>query len=358
MKWIFIILAVTILAIFIIAKIYKREWTKILGYEPTNDEMDIITKLEPNYSKDKIKNMINDYKNGTLDKSTIEAFIKDEKEASKKLKEELKVIETRDETISDNNDISEQLRKSFIKAYIEGLCFEDWLKKEKTMLKKLNFLIEIEVLQKNGKKKIKLIYEDKLYDVFKVNNKLCNFINRYESCTNSFFEYFIYHAGNCTIKSHQVLNNLALPKNHIFWNTHFPPNALKCDCSIRCYGKRDLEVKSLKVTTEIPLIKLQSLYNTNYAKKKEITNKLITPYLNKIDISQKVRKIYTNGYINLALEDVKYANSLKTIKSKNKYLDIALITLSEGLKDVHTDNELLNIEIDKINKYKQDLNTL
>ena len=124
MKWIFIILAVTILAIFIIAKIYKREWTKILGYEPTNDEMDIITKLEPNYSKDKIKNMINDYKNGTLDKSTIEAFIKDEKEASKKLKEELKVIETRDETISDNNDISEQLRKSFIAYFDDKISAE------------------------------------------------------------------------------------------------------------------------------------------------------------------------------------------------------------------------------------------
>lgn len=259
--------------------------------------------------------------------------------------------------IVESSDISDILRKSFLKFKSTGLPFESYIVKEKALLEKLNFLREIEVTQKNGKKKKKLVYEDTLKDIFNVNNKLIYANEHYDNCMDSLMIFFRYYAENCSISSHRKLNNLILPKEHLFWDTHFPPNALKCECSISCYGKEDLKRLGLEVTSNLPYIEIENLYNKNYAKHK-IKGELITPYIHELDVSKKVKKILTNEYINTANEYVNKADNLKTTSSKNKYLDMALVKLNDGLNDNSTDKELLTIEINKINHFKQDLNTI
>ena len=113
MKWIFIIFFLLILAVYIVHIMHKRQWRKILGYKPTLDEMAIIADLENiQYTQDKIKNIINDYKKGLLDKSTIEALIKDEKvklKSKKDFKETKEKIEYKKNTYDFKIDINRTL---------------------------------------------------------------------------------------------------------------------------------------------------------------------------------------------------------------------------------------------------------
>ncbi|QDM00821.1 hypothetical protein [Aliarcobacter butzleri] len=109
MKWIFIIFFLLILAVYIVHIMHKRQWRKILGYKPALDEMAIIADLENiQYTQDKIKNIINDYKKGFLDKSTIEAITRDEKEKIKNKKDFISVKENNIKVEAiDKNDIKE-----------------------------------------------------------------------------------------------------------------------------------------------------------------------------------------------------------------------------------------------------------
>ncbi len=113
MKWIFIIFFLLTLAVYIVHIMHKKQWTKILGYKPTLDEMAIIADLENiQYTQDKIKNIINDYKKGLLDKSTIEALIKDEKvklKSKKDFKETKEKIEYKKNTYDFKIDINRTL---------------------------------------------------------------------------------------------------------------------------------------------------------------------------------------------------------------------------------------------------------
>lgn len=113
MKWIFIIFFLLTLAVYIVHIMHKKQWTKILGYKPTLDDMAIIADLENiQYTQDKIKNIINDYKKGLLDKSTIEALIKDEKvklKSKKDFKETKEKIEYKKNTYDFKIDINRTL---------------------------------------------------------------------------------------------------------------------------------------------------------------------------------------------------------------------------------------------------------
>ena len=113
MKWIFIIFFLLTLAVYIVHIMHKKQWMKILGYKPTLDEMAIIADLENiQYTQDKIKNIINDYKKGLLDKSTIEALIKDEKvklKSKKDFKETKEKIEYKKNTYDFKIDINRTL---------------------------------------------------------------------------------------------------------------------------------------------------------------------------------------------------------------------------------------------------------
>jgi len=44
------------------------------------------------------------------------------------------------------------------------------------------------------------------------------------------FPLWVYLAGDCP--AHQNLHGTALPSDHVFWQTHFPPNGWCCNCCV------------------------------------------------------------------------------------------------------------------------------
>ena len=142
MKWIFIILTVIILVIFIIARIHKKQWIKFLGYEITTDEMNIISSLESlKFSKDKIKNMINDYKKGFLDKSTIEAIVRYEKAKIEKEKKEAKELEQLIEYKNNTYKFNREIKRTLDITY-QSLHIAIKSKKLETLESRINIAID------------------------------------------------------------------------------------------------------------------------------------------------------------------------------------------------------------------------
>ena len=81
---IFIILLGLFAILLLISTINKKKWSKILGYEPTLDEMSIILELRAvEYSQEKIIEILHAFNSKMLDKKAIDAIIKDKKQRLK-----------------------------------------------------------------------------------------------------------------------------------------------------------------------------------------------------------------------------------------------------------------------------------
>ena len=61
---------------------------------------------------------------------------------------------------------------------------------------------------------------------------------------------------NRTRPAHKAWHNTVLPVDHLFWETHFPPNGWNCRCMGRSMNERDLKRAGLKVS-EDPEINLE-----------------------------------------------------------------------------------------------------
>ena len=81
---IFIILLGLFAILLLISTVNKKKWSKILGYEPTLDEMSIILELRAvEYSQEKIIEILHAFNSKMLDKKAIDAIIKDKKQKLK-----------------------------------------------------------------------------------------------------------------------------------------------------------------------------------------------------------------------------------------------------------------------------------
>lgn len=81
---IFIILLGLFAILLLISTINKKKWSKILGYEPTLDEMSIILELRAaGCSQEKVIEILHAFNSKMLDKKAIDAIIKDKKQRLK-----------------------------------------------------------------------------------------------------------------------------------------------------------------------------------------------------------------------------------------------------------------------------------
>ncbi|MFC2528608.1 MAG: hypothetical protein ACFNVQ_05990, partial [Campylobacter sp.] len=81
---IFIILLGLFAILLLISIINRKKWSKILGYEPTLDEMSIILELRAaGCSQEKVIEILHAFNSKMLDKKAIDAIIKDKKQRLK-----------------------------------------------------------------------------------------------------------------------------------------------------------------------------------------------------------------------------------------------------------------------------------
>ncbi|SKC68372.1 phage head morphogenesis protein [Maledivibacter halophilus] len=68
--------------------------------------------------------------------------------------------------------------------------------------------------------------------------------------------YWIYDAVNDrrSRPTHLAMDGKVYPADHEIWDTWYPPNGYRCRCSVSTLSKRQVELKGLKIETEIPVM--------------------------------------------------------------------------------------------------------
>ena len=135
-----------------------------------------------------------------------------------------------------NLDLLKDTQASLIKAFKEGVGFDEWKKSVKPMLAKKGWLGNIKVKDpKTGEEKEIYVGNRRLRTIFNTNMRTAYAKARYESQMQSLGKYFRYTAvlDGRTREAHRKLHGKTLPKTDKFWDTNYPPNGWGCRCKVQ-----------------------------------------------------------------------------------------------------------------------------
>nr|WP_211437311.1 phage minor head protein [Campylobacter sp. RM16191] len=186
-------------------------------------------------------------------------------------------------------DLLSDIQESLAHAAKNGLGFKEWKKNSLPTLAKKGWLGNVSVRNpKNGETKEIYVGSRRLKNIYNTNMRVAYSASRYETQMDSDAEYFRYVAviDGRTRAEHRALHGLILPKNHKFWDTHYPPNAWNCRCQVRSYTKQELENKGWETSGSIPDIAPHPDWAYNVGKTDNLQNVL----------AQKIAKLPKNSF--------------------------------------------------------------
>ena len=152
-------------------------------------------------------------------------------------------------------DLIKDIQKSLSEAVKNGVGFEEWKKNIKPTLAKKGWLGDVEVTNpKTGEIKNIYVGNRRLKTIYSTNMQVARSKGRYESQIDSFGEYFVYIAvmDSLTRPAHAKHHMIILPKNHPFWDTHYPPNDYNCRCVVRVYTESELKKRGWTPSNKAP----------------------------------------------------------------------------------------------------------
>ena len=186
-------------------------------------------------------------------------------------------------------DLLSDIQESLAYAAKDGLGFKEWKKHILPTLAKKGWLGSIEVKNpKTGELKDIYVGSRRLKNIYSTNMRVAYAASRYETQMNSDAEFLRYVAviDGKTRADHRALHGLILPKNHKFWDTHYPPNAWNCRCQARSYTKKELDGNGWSVSNKIPNIDPHEDWAYNVGKTDNLYNVL----------AQKIAKLPKNSF--------------------------------------------------------------
>lgn len=154
-------------------------------------------------------------------------------------------------------DLLSDVQESLAYAAENGLGFEEWKKSLLPTLAKKGWLGNVDAKDpKTGEIKQIYVGSRRLKNIYNTNMRVAYAVGAYEEAMNSDAEFLRYTAvlDSKTRASHRALHGVVLPKDHPFWDTHYPPNAWNCRCKARAYTKQELKSRGWSVTENIPSV--------------------------------------------------------------------------------------------------------
>lgn len=154
-------------------------------------------------------------------------------------------------------DLLSDVQESLVYAAKSGLGFEEWKKSLLPTLAKKGWLRNVDAKDpKTGEIKQIYVGSRRLKNIYNTNMRVAYAVGAYEEAMNSDAEFLRYTAvlDSKTRASHRALHGVILPKDHPFWDTHYPPNAWNCRCKARAYTKQELKSRGWSVTENIPSV--------------------------------------------------------------------------------------------------------
>ena len=154
-------------------------------------------------------------------------------------------------------DLLSDVQESLVYAAENGLGFEEWKKSLLPTLAKKGWLGNVDTKDpKTGEIKQIYVGSRRLKNIYNTNMRVAYAVGAYEEAMGSDAEFLRYTAvlDSKTRASHRALHGVILPKDHPFWDTHYPPNAWNCRCKARVYTKQELKSRGWSVTENIPSV--------------------------------------------------------------------------------------------------------
>lgn len=249
-------------------------------------------------------------------------------------------------------DLLKDIQESLAKAKLEGKSFSDFKKEITPILTKKGWLGEVEVTNPKTKE-VKKIYvgNRRLKTIFYTNMTTANAKARYETQMLSSSQYFRYVAilDNLTRPEHSKYHNLVLPKNHPFWETHYPPNAWNCRCKVQVIDEDEIKKRGLEISKQAP----KPFANKDWAYNVGKTDNLDSVLENKIS------KIEDKKFKDIVLQDYKDTNIDKEVSKKmlNSMIDEVIINQNQKYPiNYIVVGSLVNTHLKAIKEYlKRDL---
>ena len=154
-------------------------------------------------------------------------------------------------------DLLSDVQESLAYAAENGLGFDEWKKSLLPTLAKKGWLGNVDTKDpKTGEIKQIYVGSRRLKNIYNTNMRVAYAVGAYEEAMSSDAEFLRYTAvlDSKTRASHRALHGVILPKDHPFWDTHYPPNAWNCRCKARAYTKQELKSRGWSVTENIPSV--------------------------------------------------------------------------------------------------------
>lgn len=154
-------------------------------------------------------------------------------------------------------DLLSDVQESLAYAAENGLGFEEWKKSLLPTLAKKGWLGNVDAKDpKTGEIKQIYVGSRRLRNIYNTNMRVAYAVGAYEEAMGSDAQFLRYTAvlDSKTRASHRALHGVILPKDHPFWDTHYPPNAWNCRCKARAYTKQELKSRGWSVTENIPSV--------------------------------------------------------------------------------------------------------
>ena len=154
-------------------------------------------------------------------------------------------------------DLLADVQESLAYAAENGLGFEEWKKSLLPTLAQKGWLGNVDAKDpKTGEIKQIYVGSRRLKNIYNTNMRVAYAVGAYEEAMSSDAQFLRYTAvlDSKTRASHRALHGVILPKDHPFWDTHYPPNAWNCRCKARAYTKQELKSRGWSVTENIPSV--------------------------------------------------------------------------------------------------------
>lgn len=166
-------------------------------------------------------------------------------------------------------DLLSDVQESLAYAAKSGLGFDEWKKSLLPTLAKKGWLGNVDAKDpKTGEIKQIYVGSRRLKNIYNTNMRVAYAVGAYEEAMNSDAQFLRYTAvlDSKTRASHRALHGVILPKDHPFWDTHYPPNAWNCRCKARAYTKQELKSRGWSITENIPSVEPHTDWAYNVGK--------------------------------------------------------------------------------------------
>ena len=156
-------------------------------------------------------------------------------------------------------DLLADIQKSLVDAMASGANYKQWHDDIKPTLIKHGWYGKTEVFnEETGEFKTITVGSKRLKNIYNTNMRVSYAQGRYHQLMGfKLATFWRYNSAllETTRDSHRALHGVILPREHIFWATHYPPNDWNCQCWITAHTQKDLDKEGWSVHAgELPNI--------------------------------------------------------------------------------------------------------